>query len=404
MKTHATLYKRTSTGAVQVWWMDSRNNEYRSHTGQKDGKIITSEWTQVFGKNAGQANATTDEAQALAEVEAKYRNKLTKGRYHETIDTIDIAAYHVPMKAKKYSERWKPEKMWAKDETYYSQKKYDGVRCVIKHDGLWTFGGKPMGIGMKHIWDDVKFIFVKYPDLILDGEIYNHEYAHLLNRISGMCRKQTLTDEEMEIAQLMQFHMYDVTGKATFDLGSELVVVDETTTWADRMVATQIAYQIIANTNADSWKQDGRKYNSVEHADTELLEDQKQLDDLHYAYVNDNYEGQIIRFGSNVYEHKYSATMLKRKEFDDSEFTIVRFEEGVGNRKGVVSNIVCKTDDGIEFGTGIKNMSVPEATKLFEERDAYVGGQATVQHLGYSEYGVPLIGKTSVVYRGKRDL
>lgn len=47
------LYKRTSTGATQVWWQEIENDKYRTHSGQDGGAIVVSEWTTAKPKNEG---------------------------------------------------------------------------------------------------------------------------------------------------------------------------------------------------------------------------------------------------------------------------------------------------------------------------------------------------------------
>ena len=89
-----TIYKLTKTGATQEWTIEIEDNKYRTHSGQVGGVITTNEWTVVFGKNIGRANATTDSEQALAEAVAKQTKKLESG-YFEDINNIDIKQYEL---------------------------------------------------------------------------------------------------------------------------------------------------------------------------------------------------------------------------------------------------------------------------------------------------------------------
>lgn len=59
-----TLYKKTSTGATQIWKREIEGSHYRSISGQIDGAQVESGWTQAKAKNEGKANATTPEQQA----------------------------------------------------------------------------------------------------------------------------------------------------------------------------------------------------------------------------------------------------------------------------------------------------------------------------------------------------
>lgn len=403
---HPTIYKRTSTGAVQTWWMEQEGNQSRVHTGQIDGKITVSPFKPAFGKNLGKKNATTDEEQCLADIEATYKKKLAQGRYHRALEEIDVETFHKPMTAKKYKDRWegKEDKQWKADETYHSQPKLDGIRCIIKHDGMWSRGGKPI-TAVPHVWNSVKSIFDVHPDIILDGELYNHKLRRHLNRISGICRKKNPTAEELEEAKVVQFHMYDVTGDATFDFPREdgdvtSFVLDAETPWYNPAADFD---RVSALDAVAMFYDDQDTGENLEFAETELLEDQEHLDRLDKDYIERGYEGQMIRFGSGCYESKYSAGLLKRKNFFDAEFLIVGMEEGSGTTAGMAGNIICVTPEGKEFGTGVA-FSHDEARAIWEDREAIIAekSEAQVRYMEENEYGSPLVGKTHVIYRGGR--
>ncbi len=73
MLTYDTIYKRTSTGAVQRWHQEINPNnpsQYRTVSGQVDGKLVESEWKTCEGTNIGKKNERTPEQQAVFEVKA----------------------------------------------------------------------------------------------------------------------------------------------------------------------------------------------------------------------------------------------------------------------------------------------------------------------------------------------
>ena len=51
-----TLYARTSTGAVQVWWVEQEDEKYHSISGQMNGQKIVAADTVAKGKNQGKKN------------------------------------------------------------------------------------------------------------------------------------------------------------------------------------------------------------------------------------------------------------------------------------------------------------------------------------------------------------
>ena len=56
----------------------------------------------------------------------------------------------------------------------------------------------------------------------------------------------------------------------------------------------------------------------------------------HNLYVQQGYEGAMIRVPGSVYENKRAKCLLKYKEFEDAEFEICGYHEGKGDWEGTV--------------------------------------------------------------------
>ena len=106
---------------------------------------------------------------------------------------------------------------------------------------------------------------------------------------------------------------------------------------------------------------------------------------------------------SAPYEQKRSKTLMKRKDFEDSEFEIISIEEGQGNWAGYAKRVVFKLEDGRECGSGLAG-NREFARKLLEERDDYVGGQVTVQYFTRTPDGVPRFPIAKALYQNQRDV
>lgn len=378
---HNTLYKRTSTGAIQIWWIEQEDDAYRVWTGQIDGKKTNSEWKHALPKNVGKKNETTGIEQAAFEIQAEYTKKLNQGRYSETLDDVDEEKFFAPMLAYPY-EKYPVTQEQFDAEIVFAQPKLDGIRCIATRTGLWTRKGKPI-VAVPHVWEAVTPIFEATPDVVLDGELYNHEYRDHLNRISGLVRKTKLTDTEFDETKMIQYHMYDcMTGTAD--------------PFEDRFTALLNLPEIRGKVPVMG---DG----VLQLVDTHIVPDLKYLDDLNMEWLEYGYEGQIIRISDTEYENKRTKKLLKRKEFIDEEFTIVGFTEGMGNRSGMAGNIVYRMDDGKEFSSGIAG-GVDFYKHLWENQDTYIGGQGTVRYFKLTEYGIPYLPVTHVVYKGSRDV
>ena len=64
-------------------------------------------------------------------------------------------------------------------ENVFIQPKLDGVRCVIQLDennevGAHSRTGKEF-FNVAHIKNSLHYFFTQNPDIVLDGELYNHD-------------------------------------------------------------------------------------------------------------------------------------------------------------------------------------------------------------------------------------
>ena len=93
------------------------------------------------------------------------------------------------------------------------QPKLDGVRCVIQSDDVeyhepntgrlikakavkaYSRTGKEWK-NIDHILEQLKPFFAKYPNVILDGELYNHDLRDNFEKIISLVRKTKPTDED----------------------------------------------------------------------------------------------------------------------------------------------------------------------------------------------------------------
>lgn len=315
------IYKRDSKGKERVWRAEVLDNRYRTVSGLVDGKKVTSDWKIAEGKNEGKKNATTCAEQAIAEAEAQYRDRLTKG-YFKSLKDIDKFDKFKPMLAAKYEDLKKPLP-WPVN----CQPKLDGIRCIATKDGLFTRNGKAI-TGVPHVWDRLKDMLTENPTFVFDGELYNHKLRDDFNQITSIVRKLKPSSEEMaKSAELVQYHVYDFyqIDRPGQDFGGRLgdipaPVFDEVI----KEVPTAICYE------------------------------QEELDEMYGYYLEDGYEGQMVRYPEMKYENKRSKGLLKRKEFIDEEFKVLDVQEGKGNWAGKVKRVVVELQDGSTCEAGIK--------------------------------------------------
>ena len=239
-------------------------------------------------------------------------------------------------------------------------------RAICTKDGLWTRNGEPI-VRAPHIFEQIKHIFVEKPDLILDGELYNHDLKNDFNKIVSCVKKQKPTKEDLEVsAKNIQYWVYDTYSKANFE---------------DRY---KIVSDIVDSLNLkDIVKVDASKI------------DRRLVDSVAEAFVESGYEGAMIRLRGS-YENKRSKTLLKWKEFQDCEFEIVDIREGDGNRSGMAARVILKLDENRTFAAGVLG-NVPYCIELLKNKDKYIGTQGTVIFQNYTPDGVPRFPKFKTV-------
>ena len=234
----------------------------------------------------------------------------------------------------------------------FIQPKLDGVRCLIQHDAghivAYSRTGKEWK-NIEHITLNLYKFFDKHPNVILDGELYNHDLRDNFEKIISLVRKTKPTDQDrLDARELTQFHCYDI--------------IDETLTFEERN------YFII--------KQVPTSY-CVKHLKTQAAATESLAKVIHQQNLDKGYEGSIVRT-NDTYQCKRSHNLRKFKDFSDAEATIVGFVEGKGKRVGTLGKFIMQDDDGIEFGCPPgKGYNYKDLSNLLHRAPHYIGATAT---------------------------
>ncbi len=100
------------------------------------------------------------------------------------------------------------------DDKVFMQPKLDVVRCVIQYDNSEVKAYSRTGKEWKnidHILFNLKPWFALNQDIILDGELYNHDLKNNFEKIISLVRKTKPTEEhKLESEKMVQFHCYDI--------------------------------------------------------------------------------------------------------------------------------------------------------------------------------------------------
>jgi len=260
-----------------------------------------------------------------------------------------------PMLAHKYDEK---RIDWS--EPVYIQPKLDGVRCLFTKDGAYSRTGKKF-MNLRHIEMALKSFFDKNPDVTLDGELYNHKLKNDFEKIISLVRKQKPTEDDRRDAQhLVQFHVYDY-----FDG----VMYDSYKTRMQQLVCSDI-YDV-----------------QIKHVPTKLVDTYSYARLLHEEFLEDGYEGSIIRL-NGLYKHGRSYDLMKFKDFSDAEATIVGYELGKGKRTGTLGKFLMMDDEGVKFGCPPgKGYSYKDLSKMLLNINDYIGQRATFTYFQRTQAG-----------------
>ena len=124
------------------------------------------------------------------------------------------------------------------------------------------------------------------------------------------------------------------------------------------------------------------------NVETILVPDKKELPKFHAKFMEQGYEGTMIREAKSVYEiGKRSNYLLKHKDFTTDEFKVIGVKEATGRDEGTPV-WECETKDGRTFSVRPEGTSLSRK-KQWEYRDQYIGQLLTVRYQNLTEFGVP---------------
>jgi len=265
------------------------------------------------------------------------------------------------------------------DWPLYVQPKLDGVRCLIQAEGLTPYhDSNPVSHGfmvkaysrtgkewknIDHILDELHPFFAKNRNVILDGELYNHDLKDDFEKIISLVRKTKPTGEDrLESAEMVQFHCYDTVMEHMDFRGRHKFIREE------------------FGLNARTYL-----YPSVRPLMAGMVYNTEEVEVYHEEFLEKGYEGSILR-QNKPYECKRSWTLMKVKDFSDAEATIVGFVEGKGKRKGTVGKFIGEDKDGNIFGMPVMD-KFKYLQENFKEMQKWIGKIATFTYFERTKAG-----------------
>jgi len=234
------------------------------------------------------------------------------------------------------------------------QPKLDGIRAIAVKNRLYSRNGLLFPT-LEHIKSELL-----KSNLILDGELYTDDIN--FEKIVGLVRKSTKTKEEEKLSLKIYFNVFDI--------------VDKTLTFKER-------YSILKN----FIEKNSFKY--IRLVKTEICNKKEEIDTFLNKYINEGYEGLIIRNMNGKYEEGLrSSNLIKLKKFKDEEFKIVDYTcPKIGKEIGCVIWI-CSTKEGKIFNVRPEG-GYAERKKLYRNGKKYIGKMLTVKYQEMTNDNIP---------------
>lgn len=230
------------------------------------------------------------------------------------------------------------------------EQKLDGVRCQICLIGgevhLLSRTGKEYNVPHLFKWAN------EHKELLpLDGEIYNHDELSFQQICSAVKCYSTWTDK-------LKYIVYDKPlGGYTNGMRRIMLVRD----FKD---VTDGPVSLVFNRTANSFE---------------------EIERWHDYFVQQGYEGAIIRNMEGKYIEGRSSNLMKLKKFDTTEFEISDVLEAEGQDKGTA---LFKLKSGEYTFHARPTGSRELRASYLKDRDSLIGKLCTIRHFGYTDGGV----------------
>lgn len=341
------LITRGAKGEIRCFklWYEKQNDCYIIHreSSQLGGKIVEQPPITIC---QGKVKRDT-EAQCILQFNHLIKEKLDKG-YKEIqksfneyskgeLDNIlpkentDSNGFKKHMLAKSFDKI--KQSVIDNEDYWYASRKIDGLRCSFYWDGnkirSASRGGGDYDLALQHFIQNERFIefFKKHPEVILDGELYKHGKS--LQQISGAAR----LEKNAYDCDWLEYYIYDVM-YADIPFKVRLKVLN------------QISKEL--NLGFEPYKIWGRDSLQIQMVPQEKVSGYDDIMKLHNNYVEEGYEGVVIRNPNKPYGFgRRTNDMIKIKLYKTEEFLVTDYELGLRGSEDMV--FICQTKDGIQF-------------------------------------------------------
>jgi ATP-dependent DNA ligase len=340
------LLSTSATGALRYWIIKVIKNKDDTATiireyGQVNGKAQFAETLITEGKSKENAYE-----QALFNANSLWKEQIDKKGYYEQKEILISLKkksndQEEPISSNQINNNFKMLPMLAKQYEdqknhvifpCYVQPKLDGIRYTarkLKSKIEFRTRNDKIKPFFDHIRNDISKLNLP-TDIILDGEFYSFNPNVPFKNLNGYCN-MTKIDKYLSIPDelILSVHYY------IFDcyfINNPSMTYDERYKYLEKLLdkSNNLTYLHLVK--------------------CEELKSHKEINEWHDKYVEEGYEGIMIRNKSGIYVLKNrSSDLLKLKNFYDEEYEIVSADApSTGKDKGAII-FTLKTQEGNTF-------------------------------------------------------
>lgn len=380
-----TLYKKDSKGKIRQWNIKITNPErdqfgIETSDGIYGGKIKD----PIYKRARPNIQFKTSKLKAEAMMQSAIDKKLRSNYFH-SIDEIkeeDILFMPTGCPSGMIWEEWKD-----KAHVIYpalASAKLDGSKMYStwREDRVFlnTRSAKEH-LNFHHIEVSLSDFYKDHPNIVLDGEAYNHEYAERFEELQSIFRKQNPTEEQRSLsADIAKFYIYDAV---------DLNQPDMTATERQHMMKHLYDRYFKDDESIVLWS-------------SSVVMSEEEYDVFHEECMDKGFEGSVLKIMHEPYVQRKNKMVMKRKPKFDCEFLITDIIEGTSTHKGIAAGITIylKENDGMNSKhhsllalTGYQDVGIAKGwnhkmlKEMLENKDDYIGKMGTIEYGGLTAYG-----------------
>jgi DNA ligase 1 len=235
----------------------------------------------------------------------------------------------------------------------FVQPKINGVRLLVDAEGnTCSRRHKPLNVPEEVLEELSAFL-----PLELDGELYLHGFP--LSRISGNARRIVNRKQDLPL----EYYIFDF--------------FDPVLIFKDRLQILESCFQVFREQFPVS---------RIKLVPTTIVHKEKQILSLFERYIEQGYEGGIIRINA-PYVQGRTDKLLKHKPWTYVNVLVTSTVEGKGKYKGMLGALVVTKDNwSCNVGSGFVDQDRKE---IWENRKRIKGKTIKIKYLELTAYGIP---------------